>query len=60
VAWRKSKIDGLALRASLNDFHGLSIFSVMGHVRSRFFTPEVGGLIFNSVPSSPVFRIDHG
>jgi hypothetical protein len=32
----------------------------MGHVRSRFFTPEVGGLIFNSVPSSPVFRIDHG
>ncbi len=60
VAWRKSKIDGLALRASLNDFHGLSIFSVMGHVRSRFFTPEVGGLIFNSVPSNPVFRIDHG
>jgi len=60
VAWRKSKIDGLALRASLNDFHGLSLFSVMGHVRSRFFTPEVGGLIFNSVPSNPVFRIDHG
>lgn len=60
VAWRKSKIDGLALRVSMNDLHGISAYSVMGHVRSRFFTPEVGGLIFNSVPSSPVFRIDHG
>jgi len=60
VAWRKSKIDGLALRVNFNDFHGLSAYSVMGHVRSRFFTPAVGGLIFNSVPASPVFRIDHG
>jgi hypothetical protein len=60
VAWRKSKIDGLALRVALTDLHGLNISTVMGHVRSRFFTPEVGGLIFNSVPSSPVFRIDHG
>lgn len=60
VAWRKSKIDGLALRASLNDFHGLSLFSVMGHVRSRFFGPQVGGLIFSTAPSSSVFRIDHG
>lgn len=60
VAWRKSKIDGLAITANLHDWHGLTIFSVMGHVRSRFFTPEVGGLIFNSVPSAPVFRIDHG
>jgi hypothetical protein len=31
----------------------------MGHTRSRFFTPEVGGLIFNDVPGSGVFRIDH-
>jgi hypothetical protein len=60
VAWRKSKIDGLALRVALTDLHGLNISTVMGHVRSRFFTPEVGGLIFNSVPASPVFRIDHG
>jgi hypothetical protein len=60
VAWRKSKIDGLALRLNLADVHGITAYSVMGHVRSRFFTPEVGGLIFNSVPSSPVFRIDHG
>jgi hypothetical protein len=60
VAWRKSKIDGLAVRVALTDLHGLNISTVMGHVRSRFFTPEVGGLIFNSVPASPVFRIDHG
>ncbi|MCU1323256.1 MAG: TonB-dependent receptor [Acidobacteriaceae bacterium] len=60
VAWRKSKIDGLALRVALVDLHGLNVSTVMGHVRSRFFTPEVGGLIFNAVPASPVFRIDHG
>jgi hypothetical protein len=60
VAWRKSKIDGFAVRVDLTDFRGLTAYSVMGHVRDRFFTPEVGGLIFNSVPSSPVFRIDHG
>lgn len=60
VAWRKSKIDGLAVRVNLAEVKGLSAYSVMGHVRSRFFTPEVGGLIFNSVPGSAVFRIDHG
>jgi hypothetical protein len=60
VAWRKSKIDGLAVRVALTDLHGLNVSTIMGHVRSRFFTPEVGGLIFNSVPASPVFRIDHG
>ncbi len=60
VAWRKSKIDGLALSVHLDDFHGITAYSVMGHVGDRFFTPEVGGLIFNSVPASPVFRIDHG
>ncbi|WP_213805308.1 TonB-dependent receptor [Granulicella sp. dw_53] len=60
VAWRKSKIDGLAVRLAVSDLHGFNVSSVMGHVRSRFFTPEVGGLIFNPAPSSPVFRIDHG
>jgi hypothetical protein len=29
-------------------------------VRSRFFPPQVGGLVFNSVPGAGVFRIDHG
>lgn len=60
VAWKKSKIDGLALRVDLLNTHGLTAYSVMGHVRSRFFPPQVGGLIFNSVPGSGVFRIDHG
>jgi hypothetical protein len=60
VAWRKSKIDGLALRVSLNNWHGLNAYSVMGHVRSRFFTPQVGGLVFGAPPPVPVFRIDHG
>ena len=60
VAWKKSKIDGLALRLDLLNTHGLSAYSVMGHVRSRFFPPQVGGLIFNGVPGNGVFRIDHG
>jgi len=31
----------------------------MGHARSRFFGPEVGGLIFNSPLNVGAFRIDH-
>jgi len=59
IGWRKSKIDGLALRLTLAELHGFSAYSVMGHTRSRFFTPEIGGLVFNDVPSNGVFRIDH-
>lgn len=59
VGWRKSKIDGLAARVSMVDFRGFSAYSVIGHVRSRFYEPEIGGLIFNSQPGNGVFRIDH-
>ena len=59
IGWRKSKIDGLALRVTLAETHGFSAYSVMGHTRSRFFGPEIGGLVFNDVPDSSVFRIDH-
>ena len=59
IGWRKSKIDGLALRVTLADVKGFSAYSVMGHTRSRFFGPEIGGLVFNDVPDSGVFRIDH-
>ena len=59
IGWRKSKIDGLALRLTMADLHGFSAYSVMGHTRSRFFGPEIGGLVFNDVPSNGVFRIDH-
>lgn len=59
ISWRKSKIDGVSVRVNLTDVHGLTAYSVLGHTRSRFFGPEVGGLIFNSPLSVSVFRIDH-
>ncbi|MBA3912610.1 MAG: TonB-dependent receptor [Acidobacteriales bacterium] len=62
IQWRKSKIDGVAIKVNLPDFHGLTAYSVMGHTRSRFFGPEVGGIIFNNpanINSSLPFRIDH-
>jgi hypothetical protein len=39
--------------------HGFSAYSVLGHVRSRFFAPEVGGILFNSPLATGPFRIDH-
>jgi hypothetical protein len=59
IQWRKSKIDGFALRVSLPQTHGLTAYTVLGHTRDRFFSPEIGGILFNSEVSSPVFRIDH-
>ena len=59
IGWRKSKIDGLAARITLAETHGFSAYTVMGHTRSRFFGPEIGGLVFNNVPQNGVFRIDH-
>ncbi len=62
VQWRKSKIDGLAVRVNLTPVHGISAYTVLGHTRSRFFGPEVGGILFNN-PNTPLsgapFRIDH-
>lgn len=57
--WRKSKIDGFGARISMAPTHGIMAYSVLGHVRSRYFGPEVGGLIFNSPLSAGAFRIDH-
>ena len=59
IQWRKSKIDGASVRVNLTDWRGLTAYSVLGHARSRFFGPEVGGLIFNSPLNTAVFRIDH-
>ena len=59
IQWRKSKLDGASVRVNLTNFHGLTAYSVLGHVRARFFGPEVGGLIFNSPLSVAAFRIDH-
>jgi hypothetical protein len=57
--WRKSKIDGFGIRVNLVKTHGFTAYSTMGHARSRYFGPEVGGLIFNSPLSAGAFRIDH-
>jgi len=59
IQWKKSKIDGVSVRLTMPELHGWSAYSVMGHTRSRFFGPEVGGILFNSPVSTGVFRIDH-
>jgi hypothetical protein len=59
VQWTKSKIDGVAARVSVPNFHGLALVTVLGTSRDRFFPPGVGGLIFNTPPPPGVFRIDH-
>jgi len=58
IQFRKAKIDGALVRATLNNFHGISAFVVMGHSRSRLFSPEVGGINFGT-PYAPVARPDH-
>jgi hypothetical protein len=59
IQWTKSKIDGASVRFSMPNFHGLTLYDVLGHSRARFFGPEIGGLIFNSTTVNSVFRIDH-
>jgi hypothetical protein len=59
IQWRKSKIDGLGVRLTMPDWHGLTAYGVLGHTRARFFGPETGGIIFNSPVDVSVFRIDH-
>src|SRR5207248_3265918 len=44
IAWHNSKINGFSLLASVPNFHGFTAFMVAGHVASRFFFPQVGGL----------------
>lgn len=61
IQWQKSKIDGFGIKLTVPSYHGLTAYSVLGHTRSRFFGPEVGGVLFNdpSIKTSQVFRIDH-
>jgi hypothetical protein len=58
IQFRKSKIDGALIRATLNNFHGFSAFAVLGHSRSRLFSPEIGGIDFGTA-YAPVARPDH-
>jgi hypothetical protein len=61
IEWNKSKIPGVAVRASIPNFHGFSAFVVMSHVAARFYGPQVSGI--GTTPTSfgagGVFRIDH-
>jgi hypothetical protein len=35
------------------------VFTTMGHTRARYFGPEIGVIIFNSLLNNSVFPIDH-
>ncbi len=59
ISWRKSKLDGVAMRLSTPNIHGFQAYTTLGHTRARFFGPEIGGLLFNSAVNPGVFRIDH-
>ncbi|ADV83367.1 TonB-dependent receptor [Terriglobus saanensis] len=61
IQWQKSKIDGLGIKLTVPNYKGFSAYSSLGHTRSRFFGPEVGGVLSNdpTVNTSAVFRIDH-
>ncbi len=58
IQFRKSKIDGALARVTINNVHGFSAFSVLGHSRSRLFSPEIGGINFGTA-YAPVARPDH-
>lgn len=58
IQFRKSKIDGALVRATLSNVHGFSAFTVLGHSRSRLFSPEIGGINFGTA-YAPVARPDH-
>ena len=59
IQWTKSKIDGVAVRVSMPNYRGLTLVTVLGTPRDRFFPPGAGGLLFNTPPPPAVFRIDH-
>jgi len=40
------------------NYHGLTAFAVLAHVRARYFPPQIAGL-GSSITGGEVFRIDH-
>ncbi len=58
IQFRLAKIDGALVRVTLSNTHGFSAFGVLGHTRSRLFSPEIGGINFGSA-YAPVARPDH-
>jgi hypothetical protein len=59
IQWTKSKIDGVAVRVNVPNFRGITLVTVLGTSRDRFYPPGAGGLLFNTPPPPGVFRIDH-
>ena len=59
IAWKSSKIDGPSVRVSMPNYHGLTAFAVLAHVRARYFPPQVAGLGATVLSNGGVFRIDH-
>ena len=64
IQWQKSKIDGFGIKITVPQTHGIAAYSVLGHTRSRFFGPQIGGILDNnpndsSQADSAPFRIDH-
>jgi len=61
IQWRKSKMDGFAIRLTMAQAKGFSLFTTLGHTRARIFGPENGGIIFNQddLTSVTVQRVDH-
>jgi len=39
IQWTKSKIDGVAVRVSVPNFHGVGLVTVLGTSRDRFYPP---------------------
>ncbi len=58
IQFRLAKIDGALVRVTFSNTHGFSAFSVLGHTRSRLFSPEIGGINFGAA-YAPVARPDH-
>ena len=64
IQWKKSKIDGFGIKVSVPETHGVSAYAVLGHTRSRFFGPQIGGILDNNpndaaLAQNAPFRIDH-
>ncbi len=61
IEWRKSKIPGFAMRASVPEFHGFTAYVVMSSLAARFFGPQLAGIGITptTTGNTAVFRIDH-
>ena len=52
ISWRKSKLDGVAVRSGPRTFTAFW-YTTMGHTRARYFGPETGGLFSTRLGGEP-------